>query len=147
MFPLLWVPELFPCLSYGNSRLTNSVTNQATQLNSNDSLSVLLVTSRQGPQRKHLSYVAVYGPLPSNGCTYHSIFWDVTSCCTVEVHGRFGGTYCLHIESLRDSEARKMQIATRNFETSLNFCRTTREKTLCFRWKLGQLFPFKLITQ
>jgi hypothetical protein len=29
------------------------------------------------------------------------IFWHVTSCCSVEVHRRFGGTCCLHLEDLR----------------------------------------------
>jgi fluoride ion exporter CrcB/FEX len=58
------------------SLLTQSLTNQ---LHSTDWLtdwltdSVLLITSRHGPRRKH-GTVAVYRPLPSNGPTCHNIF-------------------------------------------------------------------------
>jgi hypothetical protein len=51
--------------------LTQSLTNQLTQLNSTDwthsSITILLITPRHEPHRKCRSSVAVYWPLPSNG--------------------------------------------------------------------------------
>jgi hypothetical protein len=37
-------------------------------------------------------------------------FWDVTPCIAVEVHWRFGGTYCLHIQDRRVSHARSWDV-------------------------------------
>jgi hypothetical protein len=37
------------------------------------------------------------------------IFWDVTPCSLVEVHGRFGGTYCLHIQGRSVSQGSNQQ--------------------------------------
>jgi hypothetical protein len=34
---------------------------------------------------------------------YHIINWNVTSCSPVEVHRRFGGTYCFHLQGRRAS--------------------------------------------
>jgi hypothetical protein len=33
------------------------------------------------------------------------MFWDVTLCSSVKVHWRFGGTYCLHLQGRRVSQA------------------------------------------
>jgi hypothetical protein len=35
-----------------------------------------------------------------------TIFWDVTLCSPVDVHQRFGGTYCLHLQGQKVSTAR-----------------------------------------
>jgi hypothetical protein len=52
--------------------LTHSVTHQPTNskwlTQLSELISVLLITSWHGPHRKHCSSIAVYGPLPSNGC-------------------------------------------------------------------------------
>jgi hypothetical protein len=28
-----------------------------------------------------------------------TVVWDMTACGPIEVHGRFGGTYCLDLQS------------------------------------------------
>jgi hypothetical protein len=53
--------------------LNNSVTHQPTNSTQLTDWSGLLITSRQGEQRKHSSSVAACGPLPSNGSTCHNI--------------------------------------------------------------------------
>jgi hypothetical protein len=30
-----------------------------------------------------------------------TVFWDVTPCNSAEVHGIFGGTYCLYLQDRR----------------------------------------------
>jgi hypothetical protein len=34
------------------------------------------------------------------------IFWDVMKCSPVEIHDRFGGTYCLPLQNRRVSQQR-----------------------------------------
>jgi hypothetical protein len=75
-FPNYPLPQL-PASNVNSSRwlnlsssLTHWVTHKPTN-NSTDwtpsSITVLLITSRHGPQRKHRSPVDFYGPLPSDG--------------------------------------------------------------------------------
>jgi hypothetical protein len=40
-----------------------------------------------------------------------TIFWDLLLCSPLSVNRRFGGTYCLHLQSLRVSQTRKQHEA------------------------------------
>jgi hypothetical protein len=64
-----------------------------------------------------------------------SVFWDVKGCSPVEIHQRFGGTYCLHLQCRRISQTRNQQRsgvtmeAVRSSQTSVDFYQTTRRYT------------------
>jgi hypothetical protein len=108
-FPLLWIPELSPCLSYQltatfhKARTSDSLTQRPTHfasVNSNalHSLIVLLITPRHGPHRKHRPYVAPF-----------IVAYEVISTGSVEntafqpVHWRMLGIFCLPRELFAES--------------------------------------------
>jgi hypothetical protein len=58
-----------------------------------------------------------------------SIFWDITPRSPLKVNRRFGGTYRLHLQGRRISQARNQREADNKhilFETSADFQRTSR---------------------
>jgi hypothetical protein len=67
-----------------------------------------IVMSLHGPLRVLNNPIAISKIQTTKRC---STFWNITSCSPLKVNGRFGGKYCLSLQSRRVSQARNQREA------------------------------------
>jgi hypothetical protein len=54
-----------------------------------------------------LTTLSVVNHVPSNGRIKSNIFWDITPCSPLRVNRRFGGTYRLHLQGIKNKLSKK----------------------------------------